>query len=141
MPEFKFGDIVLCREIHCVKSPWIALTYVGIGEDGEVYFSNGRCVHPDSIEMVLLTEENVKYLGSCKDVPPRWEPEPGEIVAVKSKADYFWRPMVFIEKIEDGGYICSSRDCTTEPIFITTWFDCEPAYKHFNVPKCPSEDA
>ena len=52
--------------------------------------------------MILLTEENITYSGSCKDVPPRWEPEPGEIVAVKSEADYFWRPMVFIEKSEDA---------------------------------------
>ena len=101
MSGFKFGDIVLYREIHCVKSPWIALTYVGIGEDGNVYFSNGKYVHPDSIEMVLLTEDNAKYLGSCNDVPPRWEPEPGEIVAVKSNNDCFWRPMVFIEKSEN----------------------------------------
>ena len=91
----------------------------------------------------MLDKNTLQWLEDRKrkDVPPRWEPEPGEIVAVKSKADYFWRPMVFIEKSEDGGYICSSRDCTTEPIFITTWLECEPAYKHFNVPKCPSEDA
>lgn len=141
MLKFKLGDIVLYREIHCIKTPWIALTYVGIGKDGKVYFSNGRCSRPDLIEMVLLTEENVKYLGSRNDIPPRWEPERGEIVAVKSRTDDFWRPMVFIEKSEGGGYVCSSRDCTTEPIFITTWFECEPAYKHFNVPKNPSEDA
>ena len=90
----------------------------------------------------MLDKNTLQWLEDRKrkDIPTPWEPEPGEIVAVKSKADYFWRPMVFIEKSEDGGYVCSSHDCTTEPIFITTWFECEPAYKHFNVPKYP-EDA
>lgn len=141
MSKFKFGDIVLCREIHCVKSPWIALTYVGIGEDGKVYFSNGRYVHPDSIEMVLLTEENVKYLGSCKDVPQKWEPKPGELVAVKDEDDPYWRPVVYIKKGENGKIVCGGYDnMEYNKQFTFSWDRCEPIYRRFNVPKCP-EDA
>lgn len=141
MADFKLGDMVLCREIHCVKSPWIALTYVGIGEDGEVYFSNGRHAHPDSIEMVLLTEENVRHLGSCNDVPPRYEPECGELVAVKDEDDPYWRPVVYIKKGEKGEFVCGAyNNMEYNKRFVSSWELCEPIHKHFNVPKC-SEDA
>ena len=141
MEEFKIGDMVLYRIKGSCVDVWRPSIYVGIGRDGHLYFSDGSyLMPPDNYDLVPLTEENIKYLGSCKDVPPRWEPEPGEIVAVKSEGDDFWRPMVFIEKDKFGGYVCSSRSCVSEPIFTSTWFECEPIYKHFNVPKCP-EDA
>ena len=137
MEEFKIGDFVLVRDTG--EDIWVPYQYM-TNKNGKVWFSDGTWLEEGRFDMIPLSSENDYLVGTNKIPAKPWEPEPGEIVAVKSEADYFWRPMVFIEKSEDGGYICSSRDCTTEPIFITTWFECEPAYKHFNVPKCP-EDA
>lgn len=140
MEEFKIGDPVLVRSRKNPIDVWEPRIYLG-AKDNTVYLDGGWSPARDDYSFIPFNEKTEDMLGSRMAWEGPWEPEPGEIVAVKSKADYFWRPMVFIEKSEDGGYICSSRDCTTEPIFISAWFECEPAYKHFNVPKCPSEDA
>ena len=138
MEEFKIGDFVLVRDTG--EDIWVPYQYVTT-KNGKVWFSDGTWLEEGRFDMIPLSSENENLVGTNKIPAKPWEPEPGELVAVKNKDDVEWRPMVFIEKNNIGEYVCSSRDITTKPTFLITWFECEPAYKHFKFSKNPSEDA
>ena len=140
MEEFKIGDPILVRSRKDSFDVWEPRIYLG-AKDNTVYLDGGWRPARDDYSFIPFNEKTEDMLGSRMAWEGPWEPEPGELVAVKNKDDVEWRPMVFIEKNDVGEYVCSYHNLTTKPTFLIPWFECEPAYKHFNVPKCPSEDA
>lgn len=142
MTEFKLGDMVLYRAKGGDKDIWRPSVYVGIGKDGRLYFSDGGfLMPPENFEIVLLNEDTLQYLGSDKAIVKPWEPEPGELVAVKDEDDPYWRPVVYIKKGEKGEFVCGAYDnMEYNNRFTFSWELCEPIHKHFNISKCP-EDA
>lgn len=69
-----------------------------------------------------------------------WEPQQGELVAVKNDIDSDWRAMVFIEKYGEM-YRCEICDNSEEE--DTYWDQCEPLHKHFmfkSKEKCEVQD-
>lgn len=140
MKNFKTGDLVLCREPRCTRTPWVALTYVGIGQDGRVYFANGKAAPPDGLETVLLTEETIKYLGSCDDIPKPWEPKFGELVAAKKRYADGWKAVLFMKKDSDGKFVCRNGDSIPDSGGEELYDFCQPLYKHFLFSKTPEKN-
>ena len=139
MAEFKLGDRVLVK--WCFEEcEWAPYEYIGVGQDGYIYFSGGTAVLPEEVTIIPLTENTVKYLGSTQDIPVPWEPKPGELVAVKDDDGPYWQVCVFIEKSDDGRFMCGYySDMPYNKNFSNLWEQCEPLHKHFNVPKYTEE--
>ena len=133
MAEFKLGDMVLVKW-NVEGSIWAPQEYIGVGQTGLIFFSDGTGVSPKDVTIIPLTEDTIKYLGSTQDIPVPWEPKLGELVAVKDKRQEYWYANVFIRKVGDG-YECA--DSTNTNRGGICWEQCEPLHKHFNVPKCP----
>ena len=81
-----------------------------------------------------------KLMGSNCKSQKGWEPQQGELVAVKNDIDSDWRAMVFIEKYGEM-YRCEICDNSEEE--DTYWDQCEPLHKHFmfrSKEKCEVQD-
>ena len=140
MAEFKLGDRVLVKW-NVEGSIWAPQEYIGVGKNGLIFFSDGTGVSPKDVTIIPLTEDTIKYLGSTQDIPVPWEPQAGELVAVKDDDDLYWNTSVFIEKCDDGRFKCGFySDMSYNNKYPELWEQCEPLHKHFNVPKC-LEDA
>ena len=88
--------------------------------------------------MIPLSSENDYLVGTNKIPAKPWEPEPGELVAVKDREDPYWKSMIFVKKSEEGLFLCAYYD-TIDEDDLCPWEECEPLHKHFNVPKCPED--
>lgn len=76
---------------------------------------------------------NEHLLGTTESPGPKWEPKPGESVAVKDRENTSWRARVFANMDEHGRYRCfCSHD---ENDRYVSWEQCEPLRKHFSIPK------
>ena len=83
-------------------------------------------------EDILPYAGNEHLLGTTDSPGPKWEPKPGELVAVRDVPDEEWKARVFLRRDSDNGIF----ECGSEMgLAITTrWKFCEPLRKHFNVP-------
>ena len=81
---------------------------------------------------ILPYEGNENLLGTMDWPTPKWEPKPGELVAVRDSENEEWKARVFLRRDSDNGIF----ECGSEiGLAITTrWKLCEPLRKHFNVP-------
>lgn len=136
MEEFKIGDFVLVRDTG--EDIWVPYQYVTT-KNGKVWFSDGTWLEEGRFDMIPLSYENDYLVGTNKIPAKPWEPEPGELVAVKDEEEDFWRPLIFIGIGTDGKYLCGWA-VDTEADKAATFDQCEPLYRHFNIPKRP-EDA
>ena len=88
---------------------------------------------------ILPYDDDTKHLLGTKDEPkPKWQPKPGELVAVSDDKKK-WFAQVFISKIrgrKEGAYESSDTHDSSQP---TYWQYCEPLNEHFNMPDCQVE--
>ena len=98
MAEFKLGDRVLVKW-NVEGSIWAPQEYIGVGQNGLIFFSDGTGASPKDVTIIPLTEDTIKYLGSTQDIPVPWEPKPGELVAVKEEHQEYWYANIFIRKV------------------------------------------
>lgn len=140
MEDFKIGDPILYRVKNDKTAVWYPSIYLGTGINRCVHLSDGSSLQSERFTIVPLTEDTMQHICTNHDIRVPWEPKRGELVAVRDNDDGCWMPLVFIEMASDGKYRCgwSENGYFDETV---TWDQCEPIYKHFNVPKCPSEDA
>ena len=140
MEEFKIGDPILVRSKKDPLDVWEPRIYLG-AKDNTLYFDGGWTPAKNDYFFIPFNEKTKDMLGSRMAWEETWEPKCGELVAVKDKDDPYWRPVVYIEKSEKGEFVCGAYDnMGYNNRFTFSWELCEPAYKHFNVPKYP-EDA
>ena len=72
---------------------------------------------------------NEHLLGTTDSPKPKWEPKPGELVAV-SDDGVTWEASIFTVG-KDGKFWCQTSVCSNaEP-----WTSCEPLRKHFTIPE------
>lgn len=128
MQKFEPDQLVLVREndrqywrlahfSHTVSADWNVTT------DGKAWAS-----------MYIIPYSGNEHLLGTTDAPtPKWEPKPGELVAVKYLFDTSWRARVFVKIDEDKKYQCfCSQD---ENDGYASWDLCEPLRKHFTIPE------
>ena len=76
---------------------------------------------------------NEHMLGDIRKHPKKWEPTPGELVAVRCEPQNTWTARIFIKMLPHGKYACAMY--TGKLSGYTLWDHCEPLRKHFNVPE------
>lgn len=80
---------------------------------------------------IIPYDGNEQLLGTTGQPAPKWEPKPGELVAVSdNKKD--WYPAIFYnaDDDEDGIWYLAN----VAPSSCVGFKYCEPLRKHFNVP-------
>ena len=79
-------------------------------------------------------EGNEELLGTYGDPAYKWEPKPGDLVAVSDDKKQ-WFAQVFIAQEQgryEGDFETSDAQDLSQPAY---WEFCEPLRKHFNVPE------
>ena len=84
-------------------------------------------------ENILPYEGNEHLLGTTNSPEHKWEPKPGELVAVKDMFDHAWRARVFVKIDEDDKYQCFCAQDDNDG--YASWDLCEPLRKHFTIPE------
>ena len=127
MQKFEPDQLVLVR--HGDGWPWRLRRYSLFDgtrhetQDGNVWYD----------ECILPYAGNEYMLGTSNSPTPKWEPKPGELVAVKQVFDTSWRARVFVKIDVDKKYQCfCSQD---ENDGYASWDLCEPIRDHFIIPE------
>ena len=137
MEEFKIGDPILVMSRRNPADVWEPRIYLG-SKDNTVYLDGGWNPTRTDYFFIPFNEVTKDMLGSRMTWEEPWEPQPGELVAVKDDDDPYWSSFVFIEMSADGKYRCGWSEDTDFDETVT-WDQCEPLYKHFKFSK-NSED-
>lgn len=108
--------------------PWIAVLYSHKGERGHLC----GCYYYDDC---IPYEGNEYLVGTTDDPKPKWEPKPGELVAVWGNDPKHVVAREYVKKSADGNFVClyggymeDRHGCEAE------WQNCAPLRKHFNIP-------
>lgn len=131
MSEYTFEPFqkVLVR----ISGEWCAGFYSHREESSGLHITTDyNNLSPDRI--LPYTDETKHLLGTKDDFKPKWQPKPGELVAVSDDKKK-WFAQVFISKIrgrEEGAYESSDTHDSSQPAY---WQYCEPLRNHFNVPE------
>ena len=125
MPRFEPDQLVLVREndeqlwrlahfSHTVSVDWNVTT------DGKAWAS----------QFIIPYAGNEHLLGTTESTTPKWEPKPGELVAVRDDSEESWRARRFVRR-DEHLYACQSE----KGLSCTNWHYCEPLRKHFTIPE------
>ena len=84
-------------------------------------------------QFIIPYAGNEHLLGTTESTTPKWEPKPGELVAVKDMFDHAWRARIFVKIDEDDKYQCFCAQDDNDG--YASWDLCEPLRKHFSIPE------
>ena len=130
MQKFEPDQLVLVREKR--ETVW-RLTHYSHRIQGEARWSvtiDGKVWEPHNI---LPYSGNEQLLGTTDSPTPKWEPKPGELVAVRDSENEEWKARVFLRRDSDNGiFECG---CELGLAITTRWKFCEPLRKHFTIPE------
>lgn len=129
MQRFEPDQLVLVREKR--ETVW-RLTHYSHRIQGDKRWSvtiDGKVWEPHQI---IPYTGNEHFLGTTDSPKPKWEPKPGELVAVRDSENEEWKARVFLRRDSDNGLF----ECGSEigRAITTRWKLCEPIRKNFNVP-------
>ena len=132
MQKFEPDQLVLVRE--CDTADWELARYSHCcteGSNGHIHHEQGRRWFKD--DEILPYTGNEYLLGTTGSPTPKWEPKPGELVAVRDSENEEWKARVFLHRDSDNGiFECGSAMGVS---IRTRWKLCEPLRKHFTVPE------
>lgn len=83
-------------------------------------------------EDILPYEGNEHLLGTMESPTPKWEPNPGELVAVRKEGFAHWVVAQFKRKSEYGFVVTNRSDGFLDR---NTFDYCEPLRAHFTIPE------
>ena len=134
MQKFEPDQLVLIRESE--KANWDLARYSycsveqGQGQDHIHHIQGLRWFRDDEI---IPYSGNEHLLGTTGQPTPKWEPKPGELVAVRDSIQDAWVARIFYGKATPGDFQfrCETED-QDERI---DWKFCEPIRKHFFIPE------
>ena len=131
MQKFEPFQKVLVRE--SVDEVWEADFYSHYNE-GDHYTITHTPMNDDEVlsQFLIPYNDETKHLLGTTDSPtPKWEPKPGELVAVRDSENEEWKARVFLRRDSDNGIF----ECGSEMgLAITTrWKLCDPLRKHFTI--------
>ena len=127
MQKFEPDQLVLVREndeqlwrlahfSHTVSVDWNVTT------DGKAWAS----------KFIIPYSGNEHLLGTTDSPTPKWEPKPGELVAVRHSPSEAWKVRVFRYRDNDNNFACANE---RNRAGACSWDFCEPLRKHFTIPE------
>lgn len=123
MSEQKFEPFQRVLARYCKGDPWIAVFY-GHKTD------HGHLCGTSYMEDCIPYEGNEYLLGTTKDPKPKWQPKPGELVAVTDSLEEKWKVRMFHSRNE-GLFFCHHESLAE----LQGWLFCAPLRKYFIVPE------
>lgn len=126
MQKFEPDQLVLVQ--YGNGGPWRLRRYSFFGED--MHEMQDGSVWDD--EHILPYSGNEHLLGTTDSPTPKWEPKPGELVAVRQTDKTSWRPRVFAYR-KGKYFVCQHEEFHN--VKDDGWHYCEPLRKHFTVPE------
>ena len=86
-------------------------------------------------EDILPYAGNEHLLGTTDSPMPKWEPKPGELVAVSDTGEEDdWEPCIYKGESGDPEMPFRAARLTPRNRRSYTWIFCEPLRKHFTIP-------
>lgn len=131
MQTFEPDQLVLVRE--CDTADWELARYSHRspdGSNGHIHHEQGRRWFKD--DEILPYSGNEHLLGTTDSPTPKWEPTPGELVAVRQSDKTSWRARVFAYR-KGKYFVCQHEEFHN--VKDDGWHYCEPLRKHFLVPE------
>lgn len=128
MQTFEPDQLVLVRESDAARWRLTHYSHTVEGMNWNVTIDGKVWASP----FIIPYAGNEHLLGTTKSTTPKWEPKPGELVAMSDDGKY-WTPRIFIRKGRDGFYYCATWNgkLNDETLFKL----CEPLRDHFAVPE------
>lgn len=122
--KFKPAQPVLVRDDD--KSKW-HLELFSYYDEKLIY---PYCCLMNNWKYCLPLEGNEHLLNTTDSLRSKWQPKPGELVAVRDEIHRKWRVRVFASK-SGSKYFCELEGDDD----VAPWDYCEPLRNHFNVPE------
>lgn len=129
MQKFEPDQLVLVQ--YGNGGPWRLRRYSMTCDNGKGHETQDGVVWPD--DCILPYSGNEHLLGTTDSPTPKWEPKPGELVAVRDSRDEKWFPAVFVNAEADRDGIWYYVHTPTSGCIGFKF--CEPLRKHFSVPE------
>ena len=127
MQKFEPDQLVLVK--YAVNEIWRLRRYSFF--DGKEHETQDGCTFSD--RFIIPYSGNEQLLGTTDSPAPKWEPKPGELVAVRDSENEEWKARVFLRRDSDNGiFECG---CEIGLAITTRWKLCEPIRKHFTIPE------
>ena len=131
MQNFEPDQLVLVRESE--KENWDLARYsYCCAEEGETHIHHIQGLRWFRDDEIIPYSGNEHLLGTTDSPTPKWEPKPGELVAVRHSSIEEWKVRVFRYHDNDNGFACDNERERAGTCF---WHYCEPLRKHFNIPE------
>lgn len=126
MQKFEPDQLVLVRENDTVRWRITHYSHTVEGMDWNVTIDGKAWAS----QFIIPYSGNEHLLGTTDSPTPKWEPKPGELVAVRS-GDGTWYPAIFrnVEKVEKVLWYYVSVPSESDRAFKY----CEPFRKHFAI--------
>lgn len=127
MSEYTFEQFqkVLVR----ISGEWCAAFFSHQDATG-CYITTSHHIFP-SDNILPYNDETKHLLGTEDDFKPKWQPKPGELVAVSNDGE-IWLAQVYLSKNREGVHLAKGYHCGTNYVEYNY---CEPLRNHFNVPE------
>ena len=88
-----------------------------------------------SYRFCLPYEGNEHLVGATDSPKPKWEPKPGELVAVWGNDPKHVVAREYVKKSADGNFVCLYGGYMEDRHGLEAeWQNCAPLRKHFNIP-------
>ena len=128
MQKFEPDQLVLVKFGN--GAPWRLRRYSMSCDKGKGHETQDGVVWPD--DCIIPYAGNEHLLGTTNSPKPKWEPKPGELVAVRHSLVEEWKVRVFRYRAHDNSFACYDERDRKE---IRYWGYCEPLRKHFTIPE------
>ena len=128
MQKFEPDQLVLVRYFE--GAPWRLRRYSMLCKKGKAHETQDGMVFVDAC--IIPYSGNEHLLGTTESPAPKWEPKPGELVAVRHSSIEEWKVRVFRYHDNDNGFACDNERERAGTCF---WHYCEPLRKHFTIPE------
>ena len=128
MQKFEPDQLVLVRENDAARWRLTHYSHTVEGMDWNVTIDGKVWASP----FIIPYAGNEHLLGTTDSPTPKWEPKPGELVAVRHSLVEEWKVRVFRYRAHDNSFACYDERDRKE---IRYWGYCESLRKHFTIPE------
>ena len=128
MQTFEPDQLVLVRENDTQVWRLTHYSHTVEGRDWNITIDGKVWASP----FIIPYAGNEHLLGSTESITSKWEPKPGELVAVRHSSIEKWKARVFRYPDNNIGFACDNEMESDHTCF---WYYCEPLHKHFIIPK------
>lgn len=125
MPRFEPDQLVLVK--YAGNKIWRLKRY-SFCDKGGLHETQDGATWDD--HHILPYAGNEHLLGTTESTTQKWEPKPGELVAVRDSENEKWKARVFLRR-DNGIFECV---CEIDLAITMHWKFCEQIRKHFSIP-------